>query len=209
MKATASTGPRRAPRSSTPVSGADTEAAFIAAATRLFAEKGFKGTSIADLARELNLTTASLYYYVDGKQDLLARVLQSGMADFLARLQAIVDGPGDPREKLELAVGNHIDFVIHRTDVVRIFLRYRSMLHDQPRQHYQQMLDRYQLLFTQVLQSAGAAASEDTDPVLLRQAVLGMINSMIEWYRPDGRLSAEEINRQLTRVIVDRLLRPA
>src|SRR5690606_26145202 len=84
----------------TTASGADTEQAFIEAATRLFAEKGFKGTSISDLAKELNLTTASLYYYVDGKQELLARVLQSGMADFLARLQAIAEGDGEPREKL-------------------------------------------------------------------------------------------------------------
>ncbi len=207
MKSTTG-GTRRAPtRQSSPATGADTEQAFIEAATRLFAQKGFKGTSISDLAGELSLTTASLYYYVDGKQDLLARVLETGMTDFLARLQTIEDDPGEPREKLERAVENHIDFVITRPDVVRIFLRYRSMLEDTTREHYQQLLDQYQGLFTKILADTYPADSDTSDIVLLRQMVLGMINSIIEWYRPDGLLTADEIKARLTRLIIDSLLR--
>jgi len=194
-------------RPSSPTSGAETEQAFIAAATRLFAERGFKGTSIADLARELNLTTASLYYYVDGKQELLARVLETGMADFLARLQDIAEGMGDPREKLERAVENHIDFVINRRDVVRIFLRYRGMLQDSPREHYQGLLDRYQLLFTTILADALGDSMPDIDIVLVRQTVLGMINSLIEWYDPAGRLPPDVLRSQLSRLILERMLR--
>lgn len=207
---TAATGTRRTtPKPSTPTSGADTEQAFIAAATRLFAEKGYKGTSISDLARELNLTTASLYYYVDGKQELLARVLETGMVDFLARLQAIADGPSEPREKLERAVENHIDFVITRRDVVMIFLRYRSMLEDAQRDHYQSLLDRYQGLFTDILAAAHTEAGTQVDIILLRQMVLGMINSLIEWYRPTGRLTAEELRSGLANLIMSQLLRSA
>lgn len=207
MKST-TTGIRRTPaRRSSPASGADTEQAFIEAATRLFAQRGFRGTSISDLARELNLTTASLYYYVNGKQELLARVLQTGMADFLTRLQAIEDDPGEPYVKFERAVENHIDFIITRPDVVRIFMRYRSMLTDTPREHYQQILDHYEGLFTTILVNAQTAAGETTDITLLRQVVLGMINSIVEWYRPDGRLAADEIKSQVTRLIVDSLLR--
>lgn len=187
-------------------SGVETEQSFIAAATRLFAERGYKGTSISDLARELQLTTASLYYYVDGKQELLVRVLESGMSDFLLRLQAIADGDEGPREKLAKAVENHIDFVVSRRDVVRIFLRQRSELTDESQRHYQELLDRYQRLFTDILVDARPRLAENTDTVLLRQAVLGMINSLAEWYTPQGRLTPEEVKAQLTSAIVDHLL---
>jgi len=192
--------------SSAQPSGADTELAFIEVATRLFAQKGFKGTSISDLCRELNLTTASLYYYVDSKQDLLARVLETGMVDFLTRLEAIESSSDAPAARLEQAVENHIDFVIDRRDVVRVFLRYRSMLHDAPREHYQQMLDQYQTLFTRIISDAQTSRSDDTDVFLLRQMVLGMINSTVEWYEPYGRLKKDELKAEMTRLIVDRLL---
>lgn len=200
-------GTATASRASPANSGAETEAAFIAAATKLFAEKGFKGTSILDLARELNLTTASLYYYVDGKQALLARVLETGMADFLARLQDIAEGDGSPREKLERAVENHIDFVVGRRDVVRIFLRYRSMLADGQREHYQSLLDRYQQYFTTILTDARGDGLAATDIVMLRQAVLGMINSIVEWYDEGGRLGPDEIKRDFSSLILGHLLR--
>jgi len=188
-------------------SGVDTEQSFIAAATRLFAERGYKGTSISDLARELQLTTASLYYYVEGKQELLVKVLESGMSDFLLRLQAIADGEEGPREKLARAVENHIDFVVSRRDVVRIFLRQRSELTAESQRHYQELLDRYQRLFTDILVDARPLVAATTDTVLLRQAVLGMINSLVEWYTPQGRLTPEEIKSQLTAAIVEHLLR--
>lgn len=195
------------PRHSGPNSGAETEAAFIAAGTKLFAEKGFKGTSISDLAREINLTTASLYYYVDGKQGLLAKVLEAGMADFLARLQAIAEGDGTPREKLERAVDNHIDFVVDRRDVVRIFLRYRSMLEDGQREHYQGLLDSYQQYFTEILTAARSDSLSDTDIVVLRQAVLGMINSLVEWYDPAGRVPPADLKPMFSSLVLQHLLR--
>ena len=83
------------------------------------------------------------------------------------------------------------------------------MLQDAPRAHYQELLDQYQVLFMRILGSANTATAETTDLVLLRQAVLGMINLIIEWYRPEGRLSEDAIKAQLTRLIVDGLLRPA
>lgn len=185
----------------------NTERAFIDAATRLFAEKGYQGTSITDLARELNLTTASLYYYVDSKQDLLARVLETGMVDFLGRLEAITDGPGTPRERLSLAVDNHLDFVMNNRDVVRIFFSYRSFLTEDRRLHYQGVVARYDSLFTNLLQEAmDAGQLMQADATLLRLSALGMINSIVEWFRPEGRLGPAELKASMSNLIMARLL---
>lgn len=194
-------GPRRKAR--------PTEQAFIAAATDLFAEKGYNGTSIVDLATALGLTTASLYYHVNGKQDLLFRVLETGMADFLGRLEAVVAQDAEPREKLRLAVENHLDFVLSKQNAVKVFLRERRFLESDFRDHYQVRVDRYDQLFTALVR-AGMDAGDVApgDATLVRLGILGMINWVVEWYRPGGRLSEEQVRSGMTEMIMDRLLAP-
>lgn len=174
--------------------GKETEQAFIEAATTLFAEQGYHGTSISDLAKRLGLTTASMYYYVDGKQDLLFRVLQAGMADFLPALERIYESDMQPAEKLRQAVANHVDFVLDNPVAVAVFLRERRFLPPPQRAEYAARTDRYDYLFSDIIRKViDAGQLESSDATLLRVNVLGMINWMVEWYRPDGRLSKSQV----------------
>ena len=105
------------------------------------------------------------------------------------------------------AVDNHLDFVLNNRDVVRIFGRYRQLLADEPRAHYQRELDRYEQLFTVILQQAmDAEVIARGDVALLRLSILGMINSTSEWFRQDGRLQLDEVKSKMTVLIVARLL---
>lgn len=187
---------------------AETETAFVAAATQLFAERGYNGTSIADLAARLGLTTASLYYHVAGKQDLLLRVLQTGMAQFLDRLEHIAEEEKDPGRKLRRAVENHLSFVLNNTDAVAVFLRERRFLESPFKEQYEERVNRYDFLFTQIVRDGMAAGYiAQADPNLTRLAILGMINWIVEWYKPTGRLAAEEIQRTFADLITERMLK--
>lgn len=190
----------------------ETGQAFIAAATALFAEKGFNGTSIGDLASELGLTTASLYYHVSGKQELLLRVLEDGMSSFLSQLEEVASQDREPREKLRLAVDNHLEFVLTNQQEVAVFLRERRFLESPFREAYEQRVDRYDQLFTRILRDAMASGSIPTgNPTLLRLAILGTINWIVEWYDPRGQLSKDEVKSVMTDLIMERMLgeRPA
>lgn len=197
--------PRRGNRKRRPA--AETERAFIAAATELFAEKGYNGTSISDLAQELGLTTASLYYHVSGKQELLLRVLGTGMERFLQRLEDIAAQDLDPRLRLRLAVENHLSFVLEEQGSVTVFLRERRFLEPPYRQQYQELVERYETLFTEMVSEAmEAGAIPPGDPHLIRLAILGMINWIVEWYKPDGRFAPEEIRATFADLITERML---
>lgn len=185
----------------------DTGQAFIAAATTLFAEKGFNGTSIGDLANQLGLTTASLYYHVSGKQELLLRVLEEGMSNFLVRLEELAQEDVEPREKLRLAVENHLQFVLTNTQEVAVFLRERRFLQSPFREAYDARVDRYDRLFTEVIREGMATGTiPAADPTLLRLAILGMINWIVEWYDPKGPLSKAEITEGMSNLIMNRVL---
>lgn len=184
-----------------------TERAFIAAATDLFAEKGYYGTSISDLAQVLGLTTASLYYHISGKPELLFRVLETGMANFLTRLEEVDRAETDPRTKLRRAVENHLDFVLKNQKAVAVFLRERRFLEPEYRDLHQSRIDRYDQLFTELVQRAMDEKEIPAgDPTLVRLSILGMINWVVEWYSPAGRMQEADILAAMTQLIMDQML---
>src|SRR5580698_313272 len=79
--------------------------ALLAAASTEFAERGFDGTSIRDIAARAGVSLSALYHYYPGKQALLAAILDEGMDDYLGRCQAALaaTGPG-PAERLTALV---------------------------------------------------------------------------------------------------------
>ena len=184
----------------------ETEQEFIEAATQLFAEKGYNGTSIQDLANALNLTTASLYYHMNGKEDLLFRVLESGMANFLDGLELIFQSDLAPSEKLRQAVANHVDFVLSNPTAVAVFLRERRFLPGPQEEQYSARVDRYDEMFSSIIKQTMSAGDIPRDDVsLLRLSALGMVNWVVEWYRNDGRLSQTKIRNFLLDVILTRI----
>src|SRR5918992_1320182 len=91
-------------------------------AARLFAEKGYHGTSIGDLAKALGVQKASLYAHIQSKQDLLYETMRDGAAAFHAALDAI---PEDlpAAEKIRLALRGHLRVVADQLDVATVFVR--------------------------------------------------------------------------------------
>ena len=91
-------------------------------AARLFAAKGYHGTSIGDLAEAMGVQKGSLYAHIDSKQDLLYETMRDGAAAFHAALDAI---PEDvhPVEKIRLALRGHLRVVAEQLDVATVFVR--------------------------------------------------------------------------------------
>lgn len=99
-----------------------TRARLSLAAARLFAERGYHGTSIGDLAAEVGIHKSSIYAHVAGKEDLLAEVALAGADTFHAALDAVPPG-ALPDERLRLALRAHLGVVERQLDVATIWLR--------------------------------------------------------------------------------------
>jgi TetR/AcrR family transcriptional regulator, cholesterol catabolism regulator len=92
------------------------------AAARLFAERGYQGTSLADLADALGVQKPSLYHHIESKEDLLWDVASAGAEAFHAALDAV---PGDApaAERIRLALRGHLGVVSAQLDVSTVFVR--------------------------------------------------------------------------------------
>jgi AcrR family transcriptional regulator len=91
-------------------------------AARLFAERGYHGTSIGDLAKALGVQKASLYAHIESKQDLLYETMRDGADAFHAALDTTPDDL-PAVEKIRLALRGHLRVVAHQLDVATVFVR--------------------------------------------------------------------------------------
>jgi AcrR family transcriptional regulator len=91
-------------------------------AARLFAEKGYHGTSVGDLADALGVQKGSLYAHIDGKEDLLYETMRDGAAAFHGALDSVPDG-APPAEKIRLALRAHLRVVSEQLEVATVFVQ--------------------------------------------------------------------------------------
>jgi AcrR family transcriptional regulator len=91
-------------------------------AARLFAEKGYHGTSIGDLAQALGVQKGSLYAHIEGKEDLLYETMLGGADAFHAALDALPEDVA-PADKIRLALRAHLRVVSEQLEVATVFVQ--------------------------------------------------------------------------------------
>jgi AcrR family transcriptional regulator len=91
-------------------------------AARLFAEKGYHGTSIGDLADSMGVQKGSLYAHIEGKEDLLYETMRSGAAAFHGALDSVPEDAA-PAEKIRLALRAHLRLVSDQLEVATVFIQ--------------------------------------------------------------------------------------
>jgi TetR/AcrR family transcriptional regulator, cholesterol catabolism regulator len=156
---------------------------IIDAAARMFAERGYHGTTTQAIADVLGMRQASLYYYFPSKEAALAAICEHGVKDFISNLQAIIAEPISASDKLKAAIANHLAPLRRHPDAdyVCVFIRHRRELPNGPRQAIAALAHTYQESIERLF-ADGIAARQfraDLDPKLATLALLGLCNSVI------------------------------
>lgn len=110
-------------RSPHPRNSAETRAAILRAAERIFAEAGLEGARTDAIAAAATVNKAMLYYYFKSKDGLYRAVLEANAVEFHRRAMEVLAGPGSPRDVLLRYVSNHFDFIGARPYYSRLYQR--------------------------------------------------------------------------------------
>ena len=183
------------------VSTRNTRADVVATAGRMFAEKGYHGTSMRDLGKELGLLGSSLYSHIDSKEDLLVEVVDEGARLFLDAAEKAMAVDGTAGERLRALIAGHVDVVLDHQDVVRTYLNEARMLDEGHRSRVVESRDAYEMMFRSVI-ADGVDSGEfraDVDPKIAAIFVLSILNALERWYRPDGELGRDQIVEAISR----------
>jgi len=183
----------------------NSRADVVAAAGRLFADRGYHGTSMRNLGRELGLLGSSLYAHVDSKQDLLVEVVEDGARLFQESARNALDVAGSAPDRLRALVGGHVDVVLSNQDVVRTFLNEARMLDEQHRSRIIAARDSYEQAFRRVIGDGVSEGSfrADVDPKITSILLLSILNAVERWYRPEGALNRDGLVDSILGLVVD------
>ena len=174
--------------------GEKTQAVLREAATRLIARHGYEAVSMRRLADEVGVQAAALYRYFPTKEDLLFALMREHMDALIESWTALQDRTGDPREQLAAFVRNHIGFHLARRDSTHVNnLELRSLSPDRLARIVS-LREAYEGELRAILQRGASQGIFDVeDPALVSMAIIQMITGVIVWFRPDERLSIDEI----------------
>jgi TetR/AcrR family transcriptional regulator, cholesterol catabolism regulator len=171
-------------------------------AARLFAERGYHGTSIGDLAKAMGVQKGSLYAHIESKQDLLYEATREGAQAFHAALDAI---PDDLRvtERIRLALRAHLRVVKEQLDVATVFVREWRYLEGQRAAEFLAERRRYEERFRALFREGRERGELRTDlddqaAVLL---VLSAANWAYTWLPPDA--DTDELADRFLGILVD------
>jgi len=172
----------------------------------VFRQRGFHGTTMQRIADAVGLQKGSLYHHITSKEELLHEVVIAGLTQLGDRLETVVNSSLDPAEKLRQLIETHIHYAAENLDIATVVLfEHRAMLgFPALRDEYVARRDFFESQFRRAIQE-GVNGGEFSlvDVPIVAQALLGAHNWLVMWYRPEGRLSPQEI----ATIIADTFLR--
>lgn len=176
-------------------------------AARVFTERGYDGTSMEDLSRASGLSKSSLYHHVASKEDLLRRALERAVDP----LFAIVDEPGARSgpavERLQYVIDRAVHVLAERLPYVTLLLHvHGNTATERWALERRREFDKVIARLVRVAVADGDLRA-DLDAATTARLLLGMVNSLVEWYRPTARPggAVDRIARSITTLALDGL----
>jgi AcrR family transcriptional regulator len=176
----------------------------VDAAAELFSRQGYAATSIQDIADAVGLLGGSLYHYIDTKEDLLYAVILEAHQHTAALGHEAVNLDGDANTKLRLIVRRHLEGAGANLAKLRVFYNESGSLSPRRLQEIVADRDSYEHSLRRVIktgQDEGDFAPH-LDPVLTSIAILAVLNSVQQWYRPDSPRTIDEVIVTFTDLIL-------
>jgi TetR/AcrR family transcriptional regulator, cholesterol catabolism regulator len=164
---------------------------LMRAAARLFAEKGYHGTSVGDLAQALGVQKGSLYAHIESKADLLWGVASEGATAFHDALDTVPD-EGPILDRIRAALRAHLRVVSEQLDVATVFVREWRYLEGERREQFLAERRRYEERFRALFRE-GRETGElrtDLDDGTAALLALSAVNWAYTWLRPGSNTDA-------------------
>jgi len=181
---------------------------ILRTAADLFRERGYRASTLDDIATRLGMSKASLYTYFRAKEEMLAAISRETIEAFTRELSLVLRSDLTPEDKLRRVVRQHVRFVIANRSFLTVFFSEEASLPPRIARSLAREKDRYDKgVEAIVVDGARRGAFRDVPPQLVVFGLLGMLNWLYKWYNPAGRWGAEEVSSVFLSLLEDGLLR--
>lgn len=177
---------------------------------RLFAEKGYHGTSMREIGRVLGMNQSSLYHYYKSKEEILFLLMNNAMDEALAVLDRICAADLSPEEKLSRVLdfytryyaGDQESLTLLVNEMHALNKRSHGILLEKQRQYVE-------LIKSILVDLARSRKMKNIDPTVATFAFFGMVHYTIKWYRQTGPVGPDELARLIVEIFTRGILDPS
>ncbi|MFL6144806.1 MAG: TetR/AcrR family transcriptional regulator [Labedaea sp.] len=184
---------------------------LLALAARMFAERGFRATTVRDIADAAGILSGSLYHHFDSKESMVDEILTAFQEELFGRYEEIVARGDGPRETLEAVVAASFESIDRHHHEVAIYQNEAKYLAQFERFGYLRERNRqFRKLWAGILADGVSAGvfRADLDVELVYRFIRDTVWVAVHWYRPGGELSCAEITRQYLGILLDGIATP-
>ena len=187
----------------------DSRQEILRTAARLFQQRGYDATSMNDVAAALKLSKGGLYHHFQSKDEILFEIMNHAMEITEERVLAPVRSIADPIERLKALIRLHIEVVLSPRDrEITVMLHENHPLPPTLRKRINSRKKEYihyvEGLMAEVQRARQAKGS--VSPRAAAFALLGMINWIYQWYKPEGNLQLHNLVPQFTEFVFGGIL---
>lgn len=180
---------------------------LLAAASRLFAERGFAPTSVQDIVELAGVTKGAMYHYYASKDDLLQQIYTRLLLVQAQRLADIADAPGPVADRLREAAADVVVSTLDHLDDAMVSFRSMHMLPADRQAQVRADRRRYHERFRALIEEGQAEGvfRADLAADLVTQQFFGGVHHLGSWYRADGELTPVAIGASFAELLLSSL----
>jgi AcrR family transcriptional regulator len=169
----------------------------------LFYKKGYEKTSIRDISQHLGMTNAGLYHYFKNKQEMLFDIMNDAMERALVTMRQELPHAKNAEEKIDWIVRAHIKFYSENKSQTKVLVHEKGALEENYAEIIEKKEKEYVEFIKQVLREIiGESFHTPVTVEVATFCLLGMLNWLVNWYNPKGKVSPDELASNITTIFL-------
>ncbi|MDQ0576812.1 TetR/AcrR family transcriptional regulator [Agromyces albus] len=181
---------------------------ILEVAVAAFNQFGYDATSMGVLADRLGLSKSAIYHHFASKDEILERALDEALSGLEGVLDEADAARGRAADRLDQVLRGAVHVLVDKLPYVTLLLRVRGNTEVERRAlERRRAFDRRVMALVTEARDEGSLRS-DIDPRIVERLLFGMINSIVEWYRPGGKEDADRLADDVIAVALDGLRMP-
>lgn len=182
---------------------------LLTVAVRLFAERGFEGTSVQEIVAAAGVTKGAMYHYFASKDDLLYEIYHRLLSLQTEHLKSLAEGPGDAADRVRAVAEDVVETTLTSIDEAIVFFRSMHMLPADKRTQVRAERRRYHERFRTLVEEGQRAGTfrDDVSADIVTHFFYGAVNQLGTWYHRDGGLNRRQVAEHYADMLLGGLIK--
>jgi AcrR family transcriptional regulator len=184
----------------------ETPRKLLEVAIDLFSRKGFKGTSIRDIAAELGMTTSNIYHYFGTKSGVLAAIEKQTLEPIMKEFRRISALDMPPLERLTLLIRTHLTYMDSHRKESKIFTLNEETFPNSNKNLNKKFQTESLFIYRYEIERLLSSMGQKQDATIAAFNTLGVIIWFLRWYDPEGRCSLDEVIDSIIQFVLNGII---